>query len=352
MLCTASTVKDTLANTRFFVAANLASGVDHMFVFLDHPGDPEQQEIGRELEGHPHVTCIGTDKDWWRGSRPSRLNVRQRINANWVIALLEPFDWARWVFHIDGDEVISLDREVLAEVPEQVGAVWLTPLEAVSQARPPERPTRFKRLLSAEELNLLAVLGVLDQPSNQDYFHGHVLGKSGVRPAAGLRLTLHEAVHPSGQRVRERHADPRLRVLHYDAVSGEEFVRKWRAIVAAGSVSLRPDRAPLAMALRGLVDARLSPEVAERYLARIYERTTEDDVTTLSELGLLEQADPTTGSHVPAAVPDAARGPLAARLDQLREQPKRPFHVNHAASPGSRQPPPGVLQRVKRRVNR
>ena len=40
MLFTASTLKDSPENVRFFVAANLASGVDHMFVFLDG-GQPD-----------------------------------------------------------------------------------------------------------------------------------------------------------------------------------------------------------------------------------------------------------------------------------------------------------------------
>ena len=60
MLLTASTIKDSPENVRFFVAANLASGVDHMLVFLDAPREPEQQDVAAALAEHPHVTCIAT----------------------------------------------------------------------------------------------------------------------------------------------------------------------------------------------------------------------------------------------------------------------------------------------------
>ena len=77
------------------------------------------------------------------------------------------------------------------------------------------------------------------------------MGKSGVRPGSGLGLSLHGAVSPDGPP--PRHEDPRLRVLHYDAPSGEEFVRKWTAFAQAGPARYRPSRAPSARALRTLV---------------------------------------------------------------------------------------------------
>ena len=166
MLFTASTVKDSPANTRFFVAANLASGVDHMVVFLDAPDDPEQQEVAAELDAHPHVTCVPTDRTWWRGDRPPRLNVRQRINANLLVSLLEPVLEAEWVVHVDGDEVVRADPETLAAVPADTGSLWLSPLEAVSTLHAEQRPTLFKRLLGEEDLQLLTVLGALDEATN------------------------------------------------------------------------------------------------------------------------------------------------------------------------------------------
>jgi hypothetical protein len=326
MLVTASTILDTPANVRRFVADNLAMGVDHMVVFLDDPRAPDQDQVADELSRHRHVTCVPTGRDWWAGDRPQGLNVRQRINVNLALELLADMAWAQWVFHVDGDEVVALDREVLAAVPADVNAVWLTPLECVSQFGATERPRLFKRLLDDDDLNLLHTLGVLAIPTNSAYFHGHVLGKSGVRPGSGLRLTLHHAVTSSGDRV-PRHRDPRLRVLHHDAVSGEEFVRKWTALIGAGPARFRKDRAPTVNALRTLTGKDIPAPIAEKYLRRIYEATTEDDVTTLQELGLLEEVDPGLGTYSPEPLSDGDRATLADRIAAVRKVPKRPFHV-------------------------
>lgn len=332
MLFTASTVSDSPENVRFFVGANLASGVDHMFVFLDAPQAPRQQEVGAFLDEHPQVTCIRTDrKDWWVEDRPQGLNVRQRINVNWVRSVLEPFPWAEWLFHIDGDEVALLDREALAGVPEERDAVWLPPLEAVSEMHPARRPTRFKRLLGDADLNLLHVLGVIQAPTNQAYFHGHVMGKSGVRPGSGLGLTLHDAVSSDGLR-QARHEDHRLRMLHYDAISGEEFIRKWTALARAGHTRYRASRAPMARALKTLAAMDVPAATREKYLRRIYELTTRDDVELLGELGLLEDVDPERGEATPRVLPEEAAQQLADRVEELRQAPKRPYFVADAAS--------------------
>jgi Glycosyl transferase family 2 len=326
MLVTVSTILDTPTNVRRFVADNLAMGVDHMVVFLDDPSAHDQGQVADELSQHPHITCIRAGRRWWAGDRPRSLNVRQRINANVGLDLLADMEWAQWVFHVDGDEVVALDREVLAGVPAGADAVWLTPLESVSQFGATERPTLFKRLLDESDLNLLHTLGVLSIPTNQAYFHGHVLGKSGVRAGSGLRLTLHDAVATSGELV-PRQEDARLRVLHHDAVSGEEFVRKWTALLGAGPVGFRKDRAPTVKALRTLTAKDIPAPIAEKYLRRIYEATTEDDVTTLHELGLLEEIDPGLGTHVPRPIPDSDRAILADRIAAVRTVPKQQFHV-------------------------
>ncbi|WP_110182680.1 glycosyltransferase family 2 protein [Nocardioides solisilvae] len=322
MLLTASTVLDRPANVEHFVRSNLALGVDHMVVFLDSPRAEGQDEVRAWLDSVPQVTAVPAGRDWWRGERPAGLNVRQRINANAVVRALADQPWASWVFHLDGDEVFAGDRRVLDALPATTAAAWLTPLEAVSEPDPPRRPVRFKRLLDDADLNLLHVLGVIGAPTNGAYFHGHVLGKSGVRPASGLRLTLHEAVDAEGG-LAPRAEDPALRVLHYDAVSGAEFVRKWTAMLGAGPARFRPDRAPVAEALRALVGRDLPPEVAERHLRRIYDATTRDDVTTLDELGLLVEVDPARGGHRPAPLDEAQRAALEAGLARVAAEPKR-----------------------------
>lgn len=77
LVCTVSTVKDTLHNVEAFVGRNLAAGVDHMFVFLDAP-DPETQFVARPASPHhrdPHRRGL-----LGRGAarQPQRASVIQR----------------------------------------------------------------------------------------------------------------------------------------------------------------------------------------------------------------------------------------------------------------------------------
>ena len=69
------------------------------------------------LEEQPHVTRVRTGEEWWAGDRPGQLNVRQRINANLLKHVLARVDWAEWLFHIDGDEIVQVDRAVLDTRP-------------------------------------------------------------------------------------------------------------------------------------------------------------------------------------------------------------------------------------------
>jgi hypothetical protein len=319
----ATTVKDTLANVQRYVDGNLAGGADHLVVFLDAPSDSATPSVLDYLEAQPHVTCVVTDDSWWADKRPEQLNTRQRVNANVVKALLSTVDWADWVFHVDGDEIVQIPRASLSSVPSSQRAVNLAPLEAVSRKHWDGDPTWFKRLLEADDLTLLKTLGVVDRAANGALFHGHVEGKSGVRPTTDLWLTLHHVVDADKSDV-SPFTSPDLRLLHYESYSGEDFVRKWTSILAAGPMAaFRPAREPTAVALQTLIAKGLTPEQAEPYLMRIFERTTEDDFDTLRDLGLLEYVDPRQGTHQPAALPDDS---LPTLLAAVRPEPKRPFH--------------------------
>jgi hypothetical protein len=216
-------------------------------------------------------------------------------------------------------------------VPAGERAVQLAPLEAVSRRRWDAPPTWFKRLLAEPELTLLHVLGTIDRAHNGAYFHGHVEGKTGIRPAHDVWLTLHRALDEAGDEVPAyRHDD--LTVLHFESWSGEDFVRKWTSILAAGPMAaFRPAREPTAIALKALLDRGLTEEQAAPLLMRIFERTTEDDFETLRTLNLLEQVDPMRPLSEPESLSDDERALLSALLDGLADKPKRPFHPGQPA---------------------
>ncbi len=332
MLFTASTVKDNAAGLQEFVARNLAGGVDHMFLFVDDA----DAKLTAKLNSNPQVTAIAAGPDWWHGKRPRQLNARQRINANVAKVLLAPFDWAEWIFHIDGDECLLVDRQVLAALPPEQGNVRANPLEAVARKKwPGQKVTHFKRMLETEELTLLQVLGLIDQPLNGYYFHGHCEGKSGMRPRMDRWLTLHD-VHDAAQQAipaGEGGKGEWARLLHYESWSGEEFVRKWVNILESGSkVSFRPAREPTAVALRALVALDLPERKLRSYLMQIFERTTEDDFETLLDLGLLEQIDPLAGTHKPEPLGPERRAQLDALLAAVQPENKWPFHTPRTAA--------------------
>lgn len=318
---TVSTVKDNLTNVKRFVTGNLASGADHMMIFLDKP----EPEVEAWLTEQPHVTHVVTKKSWWRGTRPARLNLRQNINANLALSALEQIGGVEWLFHVDADEVVQIDRDVLDAVPEDRAVVNLRPLEVVSMLEPTGAPTLFKRQLSEGELELLVALGLLEAPSNSRYFRSHIMGKMGVRPGADRYLEIHMATDGEGVR-KPAYRAPGLEMLHYEAYSGAEFVRKWTNMINSGpSMHFGDERMALATALKTLIELDLPSETRTRHLETFYRRHMADPVEELDSLGFLERIDPTEGSHQPAPLTTAQRRGLKDALKAIRREDKRNY---------------------------
>jgi hypothetical protein len=329
LICSVSTVKDSPANLSAFVERNLRAGVDHMFIFLE--GSEDDIASGRSvLGGNPHVTVVPDSPAYWTPRRPNGLNQRQVINANLVNTLLCLFPRVAWLFHIDGDECLDIDRTYLATVPDDVDVVRLQTREAVSQQHWDREVDRFKRLLNRQELCLLSALGVISAPANGRYFNGHLAGKPGVRPDPDLRLRIHKVVDGDGEDITPHVSPDALHVLHYESYSGEEFVRKWMAHLTSGSTSkfsAAKDQ------LRGAVAAVLANPVLtedakQEVLGELYRRKVEDDLPTLERLGLLVQVDPAHHQHTPAEfTPEEAKA-LQQLLRHMTTVDKRCFAYN------------------------
>ncbi|CAN5471107.1 hypothetical protein BH11ACT8_BH11ACT8_25240 [soil metagenome] len=338
MLIAAATIKDSLPHVQRFVAGNLGGGLDHLVVFLDAPGEPGQDDVRAFLDEHPDVTCVRAGRGWWGSERPRALNERQCTNASVVKHLLGPTA-ARWVFHVDGDEVVRLDRDVLAAVPDAQPAVQLAPREAVSKLSWDGEPTLFKRELGAAELGVLHERGVLSEPSNRAYFNGHLQGKAGVRPTVPGSFGLHRALDAQGV-VIPAHRDERLELFHYESYSGADFVRKWTAMVTSGPpASYRPGRAQHARELRDLIELGLPAEELHDRLVAVYRATTEDDVTALQPLGVLLETDPLAGAHRPQVDADTVQT-LRTGLGALRGEPKGGFFNGASGSRPETEDPP------------
>lgn len=328
MIIAVSTIKDSRENLEKFVRRNLLGGVDHLVVFLD-ASLPDVEEF---LDAHPDVTTVRAHGDWWAGSTPRSLNDRQICNAGLVSRLVGGFDWAEWVFVLDGDEVARIDRGVLDRLEPGTRGVRLAALEAVSRLHPEHDPILFKRQLGPDELELLTTLGVIVEPRNRAYFRGHLSGKPGVRPTPERALGVHHAVDTATRQRLDLVEDPGLSVLHYESHNEQEFARKWRALLGSGiEVGHHRDRQRLARSVRALLTLDLEESERAAWLEHLFVRCALDDVDTLSRLGLLVEIDPDAGSRTSDSSPRAL-GQLRTLLDRAYDVPKQRFR------PQSRKP--------------
>lgn len=332
MILTVSTVKDTVANLELFCRRNLDAGADHLLVFLDAP-DPAVEGF---LGAHPQVTHVVTDSSYWTPKRPPSLNTRQLVNANLANALLAGFGWAQWLFHIDADESLQIDRaRLLAEISDPL--VRINPLEAVSQLSWPGEVTDFKPLLERRQIERLVQRGLIPAPEddealNATWFSGHVKGKLGARPDLGVRLELHHGFAYGESEELPAASRPWLEHRHYESHSGEEFVRKWMAHLDAGPIRLRPRRRRLMERIAAIVEDRSLDDAGRRdAFTALYRAEVEDDLPALRQLGVLVR--PVNGEHLPEQIPDEDRSTFATLLALLAEADKRAFNPKAEAQP-------------------
>jgi Glycosyl transferase family 2 len=326
VILSVTTLKDSAANVEKWVRRNLGGGIDHLVVFLDGP----QPEVEALLRGHPHVTTVMADADWYQGTYSVGLNARQVVNAAVTSRLLGGMPWADWLFHLDGDEVALIDRAELDALDADTHAVRLQTLEAVGRLRPERDPTLFKRMCTRDELRAVTAFGELDKPSNMRYFRGHTRGKPGVRPRFDLALGVHQVLDLEGERL-ERAEGPGLHVLHYESPSGDEFVRKWMALLSSGgSVGQRGHRAVVAASIRTLSRLDLDEDDRRSFLYRLYERHCADDAELLQRLGLLVEVDADALQREVDSSPEGVRQ-LRLLLERARGVPKRGFRPRGVA---------------------
>lgn len=324
---TVTTLKDELRNVRRFVDGNVAAGVDHLVVFLD--GDAP--DVAAFLREHPRVTLLPTGRGYWRGQRPESLNRRQRVNATRVLTALAWLGWDAWLCHVDGDEVVQVDRDALFASPAEY--VVLRPLEAVSRAEQGRDDVRwFKRLLAPEELGSLVDRGVLPAADNRRYFRGYVNGKLAIRARDDVLLDVHD-LRPQGAAELGLVADadlPPMHVLHYDCFGFEEFVRKWLAHDrgVAPPTYFRDERDRARRAVQQAFDRPVPQEQQRREARTAYDAEVADDVDLLAGLGLLVPAPAATGPAGPP-LPVGETRMLRRLLVEMAKLDRRYFELPH-----------------------
>ena len=139
------------------------------------------------------------------------------------------------------------------------------------------------------------------------------------------------AIHTAGDAAETMslHAleDPAYTMLHYESPNGDQFVRKWRALLASGgSVGQRMVRRRFG----NEVDAPeptlgLPDEETTARLEHLYQEHVADDVETLRRLNLLQHHDPDTWTHNPEPIPHSEARRWAEAVAQMRRAPKSSY---------------------------
>lgn len=325
MICTVSTVLESVENLAVFVQSNLAMGVDHMFLVIDAPDRPGQAEIAEYFAEHPHVTTISGDPSWWPRGRPGELNRRQIINANRVLWAMRETTPDHWLFHIDADEVLALGPDRLDHVPPRRRGVRVRPAEAVAVWDPPAYETRFKPAAKHEQLEHYAALGLIPTPEIRYWLHGYRSGKVGVRVNSGFRLAIHQALDPDGNRL----YPPVLRgawVLHHHIRSGSDAVAKATAFALNSHVGLAPHKREWVEALQAL--ATETDESRRRAREReIFDQHLADPVDLMEAHGVLLQIDPREHNRTPELLSEEHRRVIAERLPATLNRRHRLFRL-------------------------
>ena len=110
-------------------------------------------------------------------------------------------------------------------------------------------------------------------------------------------------------------------MLHYESPDGEEFARKWQALIRSGpTLGQHARRASTGRAVRALLNLGLSADEAEPFLLRLFEETCVDDFETLRALRLLREVDPDSWTRAPEPLPVGARQALRAALAEERRE--------------------------------
>lgn len=319
-IVTASTLRDTLSNVRWFVDRTLASGVDHMFVFLDQ----RQPNLYGYLAEHPHVTVVPTAARYWHGERPAKVEERQSVNATLANAVCAALPSVRWLFHIDCDESLDFDRDALLACDDAV--VRFPTREVVAESNALDRDRlRFKKMPSSSQLLALAGLGAISEPDLEYYLRGHAAGKSGLRPDLGLRMTVHVVNDDYATKVVAATPED-AHLLHYDAWCVSDLVGRWQDLSRrkAARSNHRERRKMLGLAVSAVVNHPVLTDAARQDCLRaLFDKHVVDDVASLEALDLV--VDKVWPAREPVGLPATDLAVVDALLEGLRPLSKSSF---------------------------
>jgi len=273
-----ATVNERSEVLESFVAHYRAIGASEIFLFFDQP----DEAVMSALSGQGGVTCLASIALPDADGKPASHEDRQKNNFRHALSALSTSDW---LGHVDADELLAPIGDqprfgaYLAGIAPNQKSVKIAPAEAVfgpgnaietswgagfsrlsmrqkpaekpafadaapevrkgglldrllgrsrEQPKPAEKPRRAESNKAADRQALIRdVYGPLARKFLQNGLTGHFAGKSFVRRGEAFsEMTLHKATPVSGDILILE--GERFAILHYDALSYEDWQRKWR----------------------------------------------------------------------------------------------------------------------------
>lgn len=273
-----ATVNERPEVLQTFVAHYRAIGASEIFLFFDQPDEATMASVAE----HGGVTCLPSIALPDTDGKPASHEDRQKNNFRHALSVLARSDW---LGHVDADELLAPIGEqprfsaFLAGIAPNYKSVKIAPAEAVfgpgnaiedawsagfarlslrqkpaekiasavdvtergksgfldrlagrfrSPPAPASEATRSEIVKPADRQALIRdVYGPLARKFLQNGLSGHFAGKSFVRRGEAFsEMTLHKATPVSGEILVLE--GERFAILHYDALSYDDWLRKWR----------------------------------------------------------------------------------------------------------------------------
>lgn len=275
MIFSVSTIKDNKDNIEFFIRENRLSGIDYMFIFYEG-------ELMVKPEEYEFVTFIPSLE---YNSNIASLNLRQKLNIRRVVDLLCKNYRDHWIVNLDGDEVVNFRKGCLDSIDEDIKVVKLSTLEPINDGRSDLREqTLFKTTLNTSELKVASLFDLIESESNAHWLSGHSSGKYIARISPYLSYNIH---HVSKVPAKEVFSSNEFNVIHYESISFEEFLRKFKAH-AANHAGFKKFRSKIVAFFRNYQDSPSFIKLAKR----IYEENfIEHNIELKKSLGFIFEID-------------------------------------------------------------
>jgi len=225
-----SMVRGSTRDILGFVAYHLDLGADRIYIYLDE----HDRRAFRTLRRHPQVSVRSCDDAFWqrrKREKPPKHQVRQTVHATYTYNHTD----LDWLAHIDLDEFLwphAPIRDLLRAVPDEVHAVRVRPVEAMSCGE-----DLYKAFIppSPERERLVASIYPNYGPFVLGGFLSHVQGKLFVRTGMkNLNYRIHN-LFQNKELLPCKTELPQIELCHRHAPSWDHWMAHYRFRLERGS---------------------------------------------------------------------------------------------------------------------